>query len=67
MQAVGAEEGAKNKQNHNTKVMSPKRPASAHQWPRRAIRPALLNPHICNDLRRLSEGLAVGGQEWAEN
>ena len=63
MQAVGAEEGDEN----NTKVMSPKRPADAHQWPRRAIHRDLSNPHTVIMPWRLSEawqwGSGVGVEE----
>jgi hypothetical protein len=52
---VGAEEGAENKQKHSTKVMSPKRPADAHKWPRRAIHRDLFNPHTVIMPWRLSE------------
>ena len=67
---MGAEEGDENKQKHSTNIMSPKRPAGAHQWPRRAIYRDLSNPHISNDLWRLSEawqwGSGVGVGEGVE-
>jgi hypothetical protein len=57
---VSAEEGDENNQKHSTNIMSPKRPAGTHQWPRRAIQRDLFNPHTVIMPWRLSEAWQWG-------